>query len=159
MNKYEKGALSRECIILNRVKLMSEAGNPQFKLRLKHLPTGQIFEVWGKAVMQGSFAVPGQINNIKHHELAFKAMLDQTTIEYTHQKYVKTDKGHRYIDFFIPSHNLAVEIDEGFHKSQVLLDKWRELEIKKSMDNGVKFIRIPHLELERGLATVLAEMI
>ena len=159
MDKYQKGALSRECIILRRINLKSEAGNPQFKLRLKHLPTGEIFEVWGKAVMQGSFAVPGQVNNIKHHELAFKSMLDATTIEYIHQKYVKTEKGHRYIDFYIPSHNLAIEIDEGFHKSQVLLDRIREVEIKKSMDSGVKFIRIPHLDLELGLAKVLSEMI
>ena len=72
--------------------------------------------------------------------------LDDLEIQFVTQQVV-IHGGRRYLmDLYFPQFNLAVEVDEDFHKKQVADDKRREAEIISTL--GVKIIRIPCSEPE-----------
>lgn len=68
--------------------------------------------------------------------------------------------GRRFIDFFLPAYEIAVEYDEKHHGKQVnkLSDSQREDEIRSHMPNVV-FLRVPEGEEVQGLNRLLALLV
>lgn len=79
--------------------------------------------------------------NATKSELLFKGNLDTWEIEYEFQKELITKKSFIIADFYIPSLNLMVELDGGYHSSKEQKDKDREKDIEYK-NNGFKVLRI-----------------
>lgn len=57
-------------------------------------------------------------------------LLNDLAIKFVTQQYVKRENGERALtDMYFPQFGLHIEVDEGFHKSQVSEDKAREADI------------------------------
>ncbi len=78
--------------------------------------------------------------DVLEHEKKFKEILDKININYEWHKYFKYEEGfeHDYrVDFFLPEHNLVIEIDKDSKLSKY--DRKREEYIKSK---GYKLLRI-----------------
>lgn len=56
-------------------------------------------------------------------------LLNDLTVKFTTQQYVKRPDGRALTDMFFPQLKIHIEVDEGFHKNQIDWDKLREADI------------------------------
>lgn len=67
-------------------------------------------------------------------------LLNDLSIKFTTQQYVKRPEGIALTDMFFPQLKIHIEVDEGFHKNQIDWDKLREADIINA--TGHEVIRI-----------------
>jgi very-short-patch-repair endonuclease len=77
----------------------------------------------------------------KKFEDAVKVELDKHGIVYEYQKSYRVNGKQYYVDFFLPLHQIHVEVDEEHHLSQIDQDVIRQSEIESV--SGVGFHRYP----------------
>lgn len=72
------------------------------------------------------------IKNQTQSEMQFKIVLKELGITYEFQKIFFYKKSFYIVDFYLPSHGVALEIDGGYHntKEQKLKDKIRSRDLK-----------------------------
>jgi len=76
-------------------------------------------------------------NREKKYETFTSEVLTQLGVKFTREKYVKTAKTYRRIDFVLPDYSLFIEIDEAHHKD-IIADIEREENIIKAL-KGTSF--------------------
>ena len=83
-------------------------------------------------------------NNRSHMTYAEKLAFDWLTenkIEFQHHYHFKSIEINRYVDFYIPSKSMFIEIDgEFWHKDRKELDKKKDID---AINNGFITVRIP----------------
>ena len=68
--------------------------------------------------------------------------LNTSEVKFLTQQYVKRPTGHALTDMYLPQIELHIEIDEPFHKKQVVSDLDRELDIINATNHQIRRIKI-----------------
>ena len=84
-------------------------------------------------------------NREKKYETFTSEVLIQLGVKFTREKYVKTAKTYRRIDFVLPDYGLFIEIDEKHHKD-IIADIEREDNIIKAL-KGTSFERFEFVRI------------
>jgi hypothetical protein len=117
-------------------------------------------EFWQKVSdhFHGFHGCPTCGNQVKRFEVLTIEFLKENNIEFIYQYHVKTKKTNRFVDFYIPSRDIFLEIDEKHHFNQTKEDREREYEIEESVNFIPIFIRVPALK-ENGFKKTLSKAI
>ena len=88
------------------------------------------------------------MNDIGQSERIAGEQLKQMFLSVETQVFFMINGRSYFLDFYIPSRKLAVEIDGGYHATRVKEDKLRDNDFNSI---GIRTIRISNVQVEKGL--------